>query len=66
MEMSTMSHVPDNNLVRYRHLKGIADKFESAGDNLGAKYAEDANVAYRLAAKYRNLAQELRAEPVKP
>lgn len=59
-----MTHVPDINLIRYRHLRGIADKFESAGDNLGAKYADDANVAYRLAAKYRILANDLRAEPV--
>jgi hypothetical protein len=56
-----MSHVPDINLLRYRHLKGIADKFESAGDNLGSQYAEDANKAYALASKYRKLAQELRA-----
>ena len=61
-----MSHVPDINLIRYRHIKGIADKFESAGDNLGSQYAEDANTAYKLAAKYRSLANDLRAAPKEP
>ena len=58
-----VSHVPDANLIRYRHLKGISRLFDSAGDNLGAQFAEDANIAYRLSAKYDKLAQELRFKP---
>lgn len=61
-----MSHVPEHNLIRYRHLKNISRLFDSAGDNLGAQFAEDANKAYALSAKYNKLAQELRAQPENP
>lgn len=56
-----MSHVPEENLHRYRHLKHIMDKLEDAGDSMGSEFAEDANTCYRLAGKYRKLAEELRA-----
>ena len=57
-----MTHVPDDRLPRYRHLKAIADNFDRAGDYCGSEFMEDANRAYALAAKYRMAAQELRAK----
>ena len=59
-----IGHVPDAKLIRYRKLKKIADLFDSAGDELGAEFAGDANKAYALSAQYRAQAQELRATTV--
>jgi hypothetical protein len=55
-----MSHVPEENLPRYRRLRGIVELLDSAGDHLGAEFMEDANACYALAGKYRRMAEELR------
>jgi hypothetical protein len=58
-----MSHVPEANLMRYRHLRGIVELLDSAGDHMGSEFMEDANKCYALAGKYRRMAEELRYSP---
>lgn len=58
-----MSHVPEKNLMRYRHLRGIVELLDSAGDHMGAEFMEDANAAWAMAGKYRRMAEELRYRP---
>jgi hypothetical protein len=58
-----MSHIPEANLMRYRHLKGIVELLDSAGDHMGAEFAEDANATWKMAGKFRRMAEELRYKP---
>lgn len=58
-----MAHIPEQHKLKYRKLKTIADDFEHAGDMLGSGYSEDANKAYALASKYRQMATEIRTNP---
>lgn len=52
---------PDWDLVRYRHLRRIKGQFEYLGDTIGTADLEDSAACWRLAAKYRAKAEELRA-----
>lgn len=67
MSETFKGHVPEENLSRYRNRRGIAFACESlAGRMSGVGEYADANNLYRYAAKYRGLANELRADmPVK-
>jgi hypothetical protein len=59
-------HVPEEHLHRYRHLRGITELLDSAGDHMGSEFAEDANRMYALAGKYRRMADELRYKDQEP
>lgn len=59
----TKGHVPDVNLVKYRSLKTLADKLDSAaGQVSGYGDFEEANILFAMASKYRRKANELREE----
>jgi hypothetical protein len=56
-------HVPEENLPRYRRIMGISRTLDSLGGHLSnLNEYEDANRVWSLAVKYRNMAQELRAD----
>ena len=59
-------HVPEDKLHRYRHLRGITELLDSAGDHMGSEFMEDANVMYAMAGKYRRMADELRYQDQEP
>lgn len=55
-------HVPNENLPRYRRLVHLARQLESAGNAIGPNDTADSTILWRMAAKYRNKAQELRVD----
>lgn len=55
-------HVPEENLFRYRALKRIANQFNSLGDTIGPNDTADSTLCWRLARKYQDKANELRAD----
>lgn len=63
MSEAFKGHVPEENLERYRNRRGIAYACDSlAGRMSGVGEYADANAMFALAAKYRALANELRAD----
>lgn len=55
-------HVPEENLFKYRNLMNLSRRFKSLGDTIGLNDMQDSTVCWRLAKKYENKAQELRAD----
>lgn len=55
-------HVPEENLFKYRNLMNLSRRFKSLGDTIGPNDMQDSTVCWRLAKKYENKAQELRAD----
>jgi hypothetical protein len=55
-------HVPEENLFKYRVLMNLSRRFKSLGDTIGANDMADSTVCWRLAKKYRDKEQELRAD----
>lgn len=56
-----LGHVPEWNLIKYRQLARLASRLDSLGDEIGQNDMEDSTTLWRLAAKYRAKANELRA-----
>jgi hypothetical protein len=55
-------HVPEENLFRYRNLMRISRNLKSLGDTIGPNDMTDSTILWRMAKKYRDKAQELRAD----
>ena len=55
-------HVPEENLFRYRSLIRLSHSFKSLGDTIGPNDMADSTICWRLAKKYQDKAQELRAD----
>lgn len=55
-------HVPEENLFRYRSKMRLARQLKSLGDTIGANDMADSTILWRMAKKYRDQAQELRAD----
>lgn len=55
-------HVPEENLPRYRRLMGLSRQLKSLGDTIGPNDMADSTTLWRMAGKYRDKAQELRAD----
>lgn len=56
-------HVPEENLARYRRLRDLSHLLERMGNQLsGMGEYDDANKLYAVSAKYRDRANELRAD----
>ena len=55
-------HVPEENLFRYRNKMRLSRQLKSLGDTIGANDMADSTILWRMAKKYRDQAQELRAE----
>lgn len=58
----TKGHVPEENLFRYRNLMRISRSLKSLGDTIGPNDMSDSTVLWRMAKKYKDKAQELRAD----
>lgn len=61
-EVRNLGHVPDENLFRYRNKMRLSRQLKSLGDTIGANDPSDSTVLWRMAKKYRDQAQELRAD----
>lgn len=59
-------HVPDFQLARYRSLMNMSRQFKSLGDTIGANDMADSTICWRLAKKYQDKAQQLRADLPNP
>jgi hypothetical protein len=55
-------HVPEEHLFRYRSIMRVARQLKSLGDTIGANDMVDSTTLWRMANKYRDKAQELRAD----
>lgn len=55
-------HVPEENLFKYRNLMRLSRTFKHLGDTIGPNDMADSTVCWRLAKKYKDKAQELRAD----
>lgn len=61
-EVRNLGHVPEENLFRYRTRMRLARQLKSLGDTIGANDMADSTILWRMAKKYRDQAQELRAD----
>lgn len=55
-------HVPEENLFRYRVKMRLSRQLKSLGDTIGANDPSDSTILWRMARKYSDQAQELRAD----
>lgn len=63
VKIAEKGHVPEEFLNRYRNLARIASRLDSLGDQVGGRgQYEDANTLWALSAKYKHMANELRAD----
>lgn len=61
-EVRNLGHVPEENLFRYRSKMRLARQLKSLGDTIGPNDMADSTILWRMAKKYRDQAQELRAD----
>lgn len=61
-DVRNLGHVPQENLFRYRNKMRLARQLKSLGDTIGPNDMEDSTILWRMAKKYRDQAQELRAD----
>lgn len=63
----TKGHVPESSLFKYRTLRTLAYKLESAaGQCSGYGDFEEANILFAMAKKYRDRAMEMRVDLIVP